>query len=149
MKRGVLLAVAQTLLVFVIVAKYAWDRERLPEAWAPAAVVDPYLPLRGRYLLLRLNVDFEGPPDSQGSIHCRLYSNKGRLAAVPDTGGDATVSRFRGTWVLDRTTPFFISEHADQLVTLPLWAKVTVVRDGSPRPIALAVEKNGRLIPFQ
>ena len=52
--RGIALGVLQCLLVLSVAGKYAWDREHLPRVWVKTAPVDPNLPLRGRYVLLRL-----------------------------------------------------------------------------------------------
>src|ERR1019366_4049071 len=52
--RGIAVAVLQCLIVLSVAGKYALDRERLPRVWAMAAPFDPYLPVRGRYVSLRL-----------------------------------------------------------------------------------------------
>jgi hypothetical protein len=55
-KKGVLLAVVQVALVASLGAKLKWDRTHLPRVWAKVQTYDPDLPIRGRYLALRLQV---------------------------------------------------------------------------------------------
>ena len=54
MLRGLILAAIQGLIVFSLAAKYQVDRERLPKEWMHAAPFDPNLPIRGRYVRIRL-----------------------------------------------------------------------------------------------
>jgi len=54
---SVVLLVIQLALVSSIAAKYLYQRWRSPSVWTRAAAVDPELPMRGRYLALRLNVN--------------------------------------------------------------------------------------------
>jgi uncharacterized membrane-anchored protein len=54
LSRGIALGVLQCLLVLSVAGKYAWDREHLPRVWLKTAPVDPNLPIRGRYVSLRL-----------------------------------------------------------------------------------------------
>ena len=51
------LLVVQLALVSAIAAKYLYQRSTCPRVWTRAAAVDPELPMRGRYLSLRLTVD--------------------------------------------------------------------------------------------
>ncbi|MGB7265522.1 MAG: hypothetical protein WBC92_08410 [Terracidiphilus sp.] len=54
---SVALLVFQLLLVSSIAGKYLYQRWRCPRVWTRAAAFDPRLPMRGRYLSLRLTVD--------------------------------------------------------------------------------------------
>jgi hypothetical protein len=56
-KTSVALLVIQLVLVSTIAAKYLYQRSTCPRVWARAVAVDPNLPMRGRYLSLRLEVD--------------------------------------------------------------------------------------------
>ncbi len=58
--RGLILAAVQVAMVCSVAAKYRIDRERLPREWMRAAPYDPNLPIRGRYVRLRLP-DYKGP----------------------------------------------------------------------------------------
>ena len=52
--RGLVLTAVQGLIVFSLAAKYQMDREKLPREWMKAVPYDPNLPIRGRYVRLRL-----------------------------------------------------------------------------------------------
>jgi len=47
----------QLALVASIAVKYAWQRARCPRVWTRAAMYDPELVMRGRYLSMQLTVD--------------------------------------------------------------------------------------------
>jgi hypothetical protein len=64
MKRGLILAAAHALIVLSLTAKYSIDRERLPRQWMKAAPYDPNLPIRGRYVRLRV-IDDKLPAESR------------------------------------------------------------------------------------
>lgn len=153
MKRGLLLGAAQILLVLTITGKYAWERAYYPRAWAAVVPVDPDSPLRGRYLSLRIMVNAAGNDQRQGFVRCRLAVENGRLVAHPDLQGSATVSYFHDHWVLDKPIAFFIPEHAPDpkhdFQGQQFFALVTVPPDAAPRPIQLAVARNGRFVPLR
>ena len=135
MKRGLILAGLHLAIVFTLVAKYAWDRETLPRAWSLTANFDPNLPVRGRYVSLRLGV-------VAPFTRVRFLASKGQLIAVPDGGG-----------VVNEPIAFFLPEHvADPSRLKPgevLWVEVSVPKKGMPRPIRLAVKRNGQLTPLE
>ncbi len=54
---SVALLVIQLLVVSSVAGKYLYQRWRCPRVWTRAAAIDPSLPMRGRYLSLRLTVD--------------------------------------------------------------------------------------------
>ena len=56
-KTSIALLVIQLALVSTVAGKYLYQRWRCPRVWTRAAVYDPYLLMRGRYLALRLTVD--------------------------------------------------------------------------------------------
>jgi hypothetical protein len=70
--RGIAVAVVQCLIVLSLAGKYAIDRERLPRVWVNATPVDPDLPIRGRYVSLRLQVDVL----AQATNGAPLYSER-------------------------------------------------------------------------
>src|ERR1039458_5729471 len=116
--RGIAVTVLQCLIVLSVAGKYALDRERLPRVWAMAAQVDPSLPVRGRYVSLRLQV--EVPPDAGQWTSARLSAVDGRLVATADPTGALhimpavvrTAAEPIGTqWVLVERVAFFIPEH--------------------------------------
>jgi uncharacterized membrane-anchored protein len=56
-KTSIVLLLIQLVLVSSIAAKYLYQRRSCPRVWVQAAAYDPNLPMRGRYLSLRLTVD--------------------------------------------------------------------------------------------
>ncbi len=56
-KSSVALLLIQLALVSTIAAKYFYERQKCPRVWARTVAMDRALPMRGRYLRLRLTVD--------------------------------------------------------------------------------------------
>ena len=56
-RKGIILAALQLAIVASLAAKYAIDRARFPRVWAQTVAYDPDLPIRGRYLSVRVRVD--------------------------------------------------------------------------------------------
>jgi hypothetical protein len=56
-KTSLVLLVIQLALVSSIAAKYLYQRWTCPRVWTRAAMYDPEMPMRGRYLSLQLTVD--------------------------------------------------------------------------------------------
>jgi hypothetical protein len=158
-RAGVALALVHVLLVGTLGLKLLADRARLPRAWARTLPFDPSLPIRGRYVRLRLEL-----PLAAGTGHARageyrrarLQAVGDRLQGILDDQGPLRVrldSMAGGlTAGLDQAIAFFIPEHiSDPSIRLAgeeLWAEVTVPRRGPPRPIRLAVRRNGALEPL-
>ena len=151
LKKGLIVAALHLVMVSSLGAKLLVDRAMRPRVWARTAPVDPDHPLRGRYVRLRV----EGEPLGFGEaadLPVRLTESKGLLAFTPATGNlVARVSTRDGQRIatLDRPLAFFIPEHVpDPSVRAPgeeLWVEVTLPKQGPPRPIRLAVKKNGVL----
>lgn len=140
--RGVAILVAHCALVLSVAGKYAWDRDRLPRAWANATPVDPDLPIRGRYLTLQLRAEPGDRRDDTSTV--RLSVEKGKLVAYSDPkGAHAIWRRSPEMWVLTEPVAFFLPEHApDPSLRQPgreLWVEVSVPPHGPPRPIRLQV----------
>jgi hypothetical protein len=153
---GAVLALVQVLLVSGVGLKYAADRARLPSGWAQTVPFDPSLPIRGRYVRLRLQVPYTQPtaaPLSGPVTRVRLVLEDDRVQAVPDSvsGLEATIDTARGSLVARLTEPvaFFIPEHVPDPSMRrrgeELWARVTLPAAGPPRPIRLAVRRGDRL----
>ena len=148
--RGIAVAILQCLIVLSLAGKYAVDRERLPRVWVKTAPVDPNLPIRGRYVSLRLQVD--GPSSvPYGSRQSRLSVENGRLTAtVADSG--VLILGSQGRWTIADPVAFFISEGIpDPSRRAPgeeLWVEVSVPQQGVPRPLRLGVKKDGVLTPL-
>jgi hypothetical protein len=153
---GVVLALVQVALVSGIGLKYAADRARLPSGWVETVPYDPSLPIRGRYVRLRLQVPVAGGrPSGPNAVltRLRLVATEGRVEAVRDSAGalEGMVDTARGALVarLNEPIAFFIPEHVPDPSVRPrgeeLWALVTVPRAGPPRPIRLGVRRGTRL----
>lgn len=143
--RGLAVALLHCLIALSVFGKYELDRQRLPRAWAKTAPVDPNLPIRGRYVMLRLEVE-AGPASSQLFGSGRLLARDGRLLVERDdagfgASGHVGINLVGGRWVLLEPVAFFLPEHAaDPSRVAPgkdLWVEVSVPRKGPPRPIRL------------
>jgi hypothetical protein len=162
-RRGLLLALVQVLLVASLGAKLQLDRARLPRVWVKAAAVDPYLPIRGRYVAVRLEVRLLNPAavdhwTGLTPLRGNLLVQDGHLAV--ETTPDAPM---RGVWLatenhgavhaLRDSVLFFLPEHApDPLAAArngELWAEVTVPKEGLPRPIRLAIKRGDSFVPIE
>ena len=154
---GVVLAVVQLMLVSGVGLKYAADRARLPSGWARTVPFDPSLPLRGRYVRLRLEVPLSAAAPAAGVLsRVRLVVEGGRVHAVTDTiaGLEAMIDTAGGSPVARLSDPmaFFIPEHVPDPSLRSqgeeLWAQVTLPTAGPPRPTRLGVRRGGELQPL-
>jgi len=164
--KGILLAVLQVALVATLGAKLLHDRATRPKVWARTANYDPDLPIRGRYVSLRVEDIPEGWATGENSNYrdARLEVKDNQLIAVKTdkaTGvrvGPTMHYRTKGPpdisseLYVNEPVAFFIPEHADnpafRKAGQELWVEVTVPRKGPPRPIRLGVKKNGIIIPL-
>lgn len=164
--RGLVIAAVQAALVAGVAGKLLYDRHALPRAWAPTMGVDPYLPIRGRYVELRLVVSVD-PADAlagedaggervfgwvqlsavDGGLRARLIAEpEAMMFMEPD--GEAVQQQETPAgkvWSLAEPIAFFLPETGPDPTRLAegetLWAEVTVPSDGPPRPIRLEVRK--------
>jgi hypothetical protein len=131
-----------------VAGKYAVDRQRLPRVWAKTGPVDPYLPLRGRYLSLQLEV---ASPPAAGNVE--LFVENGALRARPSTAQNGVIITGGARPVVAEPVACFIPEHAADLTRLrpgeELWVEVSVPRAGLPRPIRLGIKRDGVLTPVE
>ncbi len=157
MYRSIAVGVLQCLLVLSLAGKYAIDRERLPRAWARTYPVDPNLPIRGRYVSLRVEAELAtaGPRAFPGAV--KLSAQNGRLFATPamppaSSGTMLSTATDRG-WLLQEPVAFFIPEHlpdpSRRAAGEELWVEVSVPPNGPPRPVRLGVKKDGVLTPLE
>lgn len=162
--RGVVIAMFHVALVAVVGGVLLYERQTLPSVWALTTGVDPVLPIRGRYVSLRLVVEPRGPlpaeslPPHGQVLETTLSVEDGRLVAtvLPPPETEAVIG-WRGqavhrldtatgpVWALAEPVAFFLPEDAPDPTRLKpgqeLWAEVTVPHDGAPRPIRLEVRK--------
>ena len=151
--RGLTVAALQCMIVLSVAAKYSWDRERLPRVWAKSAPYDPNLPLRGRYVSLRLEVDASVPASGLWSM-ATLSVSGDRLVATPVSGRTGVQINCPPTarCTIGEPVAFFITEHIPDPSLRQrgeeLWVEVTVPSKGPPRPVRLGVKKDGVLRPL-
>jgi hypothetical protein len=159
-RRGLLLLALQTALLLFLAGRLLLDRALLPRGWARAVPVDPELPIRGRYLTLRLDVPLVGKaPTEAGANKLRLVVRGGRVVGEPlapaawRPGLGMAISRRSGALAqLSEPLAFFLPEHAPDPSRRPpgeeLWAEVTLPERGAPRPIRLGVKRAGQPDPI-
>jgi hypothetical protein len=156
MRKGLLVAAVHVAIVASLGGKLLVDRATRPRVWARAAPVDPNMPIRGRYVSLRLEAlaDDVGRGTQMQSV--ALSVRDGRLVATPATGSKITaqfVDRDAERVArLDQPLAYFIPEHVPdpsrRASGEELWVEVTIPRAGGPRPIRLGVKKGGVLTPL-
>jgi hypothetical protein len=166
MRKGVILAVVHVLIVCSLMGKLYYDRATRPRVWVRTVGYDPNLPIRGRYVQMRLELETaELPPPKNSNArellgwkNVKLEARNGKLFAVAsDNYSDMTMQ-----WqpartddlvpVLYQPVLFFIPDSAKDPTRLQqgeaLWVEVTVPKKGPPRPIQLAVSANGKFTPL-
>ena len=154
--RGLVIAVLHLAMVASLGGKLLADRATRPRVWARAAPFDPNLPIRGRYVRLRVEAMPSGA-DQKTMGNVRLSKEGDRLVATPASGSDGSYARTitrdgEQVVVVEQWLAYFIPEHVpDPSRREPgeeLWVEVTLPRQGPPRPIRLGVKKDGRLTPL-
>ena len=159
---GLVIAVVHVGLVASLGAKLLYDRATRSRVWALAAPYDPSLPIRGRYVSLRLVVEPRGIQETKPglqrplpqSVDLRVENGQLIAEAYPQEGAYSPADlhvRFierRGEKLamLDQPIAFFIPEHIPDPSRRPpgeeLWVEVTIPKKGPPRPIRLGVKKD-------
>jgi hypothetical protein len=151
MNRGLLLGAIQVALVLAVTGQFLYDRASLPRAWARSLPYDPSMPIRGRYVSLTLQVDADCKNDY--GQRWELFAQDGRLRARRSASGKHTLWEQNSLCRLSSPVPFFIPPQIPDPSQRPpgeeLWVEVSVPKSGPPRPIRLAVKKDGRLEPLE
>ena len=159
LRKGLVVAALHVALVAGVGATLLVDRATKPRVWARTAPYDPELPIRGRYVRLRLEAvpapGFDAPLAYDRNV--TLSTRNGQLVATPaDSGANlARITAREGERIALLAIPvaYFIPEHIpDPSARKPdeeLWVEVTVPRKGPPRPIRLGVRRNGVLTPLE
>ena len=157
-RNGLIVAVLHVALTGSVGAKLLLDRVSRPRVWVRTAPFDPDLPIRGRYVRLRIEAvpgaSFDAPLSYDRPVELTVSGE--RLVAIPadDSAVHARISARDDVRIAAIAEPlaFFLPEHVvDPSVREPgeeLWVEVTVPRHGPPRPIRLGVRKDGRLAPL-
>jgi hypothetical protein len=177
-QRAITLLVVQAVLVLSIAGKYLYERKTCPRVWVRSAQYDPNLVLRGRYLSLQLMVDAcalprdeahhvgaivgSNPPDlGYWQWNVRPIAQNGKLVPVPASYNESPEMTDTLTlWgrrpcdraTLDKQLDYYIPDTAQTPFPLKpgeeLWVEVTVPPLGPPRPIQLALAKDGAFTPL-
>jgi hypothetical protein len=154
--RGLILGAVQVGLVLAIAGKMEVDRSMLPRVWVKTLPVDPYLPIRGRYLSLRLVAEERGFAAGVVMAGSKLVVEGDKLVIEPSEDGSGvlvSVHTDSGTAEINEPVAFFIPDQARdpsrREVGEELWVEVTVPGKGPPRPVRLGVRKGGAVVPME
>jgi hypothetical protein len=172
-RRSLLVALVHVAIVASLGAKLMLDRATRPRVWAKAAPVDPNLPIRGRYVSLRIEAlvgrgltfpqsKTTTQPDGTRwtplpqPVPVDLVVHDAGLVALPSAGSSRVYARAsltsQNVALIEPPLAYFIPEHVpDPSRRAPgeeLWVEVTLPRRGPPRPIRLGIKKDGVLVPL-
>jgi hypothetical protein len=157
-RNGLIVAALHLAIVGGLAGKLLVDRATRPRVWARAAPVDPELPIRGRYLRLRIEATPAPGLDRPVPLGARvaLSVEDGTLVASPDADSrlDVRIAERDGARVavLQQPLAYFIPEHVPDPSVRgageELWVEVTLPRRGAPRPIRLGVRRDGVVMPL-
>src|SRR5688572_17493618 len=89
--RGLLLGAVHLGIVSLLGGKLLYDRATCPRIWVRTAPVDPFLPLRGRYVDLRVQARARGLTSSYEPVALRVEGSE--LVAIPDPHGNRPLGR--------------------------------------------------------
>jgi hypothetical protein len=123
LRKGLILAGLEALMALSVTGKLYYDRATRPRVWVRTIPWDPSLPIRGRYLALRL-VPEGGAPYFEETNAMRV------TFFVPEH-----------TTEVEKIRP---GPGAPEV-----WAEVTIPRKGPPRPIRLGLKKDGTIEPVE
>ena len=121
LRKGIVVGALQCALALSLAGKLLYDRATCPRVWVKTLPYDPNLPIRGRYLSLRLAPD-------PGSSYFDRTTNQRVVFFVTEHQTAVDALRFRPN-------------------APDLWAEVTIPRKGPPRPIRLGIKNDGQIQP--
>lgn len=157
-RAGVVLALFQAGLLLLVGLTFWIERLTAPRLWALAQPVDPNLPIRGRYVSLRLRVPLSGVETSGSTTPSVILQGQGdRLVAENDGDGEryaGALIRRDGQTLVELSEPLAlfippdVKDPSRRSPSDPLWVEVTLPRSGPPRPIQLGVMRGGRVRPL-
>ena len=157
-RAGVVLALFQAGLLLLVGLTFWIERLTAPRLWALAQPVDPNLPIRGRYVSLRLRVPLSGVETSESTTQSVILQGQGdRLVAENDGDGEryaGALIRRDGQTLVELSEPLAlfippdVKDPSRRSPSDPLWVEVTLPRSGAPRPIQLGVVREGRVRPL-
>jgi hypothetical protein len=167
MRKGLILGAIQIVMVLSLGGKLLYERVTRPRVWVMSEAYDPELPIRGRYVSERLQMQAEGfeyvTPDRPGMDYyvnrkwAYLQIRDNHLVAENRVAGLGMWIYVRKnaqgalTAVSDEPVLFFIPDKA-QLPILKageqMWVDVTLPIAGPPRPIRIGIKKAGVITPL-
>lgn len=160
---GWLLAALQSVLLLGVGGQLLLERSLSPRGWARTLPVDPRLPIRGRYVDLRLAVPATTLPpacrlDGRRTRPVWLQVRDGRVVARgvgsgPNPSQARLVKGAEGPEArLQRPLAFFLPPAVPDPSRRPageeLWVEVSLPPLGAPRPIRLGRKRGGRIEPL-
>jgi hypothetical protein len=135
--KGMILCAAHVGLVASLGAKLLIDRATLPNIWVKTFPVDPDLPVRGRYVSLRISTAPRGFDPATVYSTAALSVEDGKLVSRPDDTSNVQVNVSDGS--ISEPLAFFIPEKGPDPSRVEagqeLWVEVTVPKRGPPRPV--------------
>ena len=167
-RKGLLLAALQLAIVLSLGAKLLYDRATRPRVWARAQNFDPDLPIRGRYLALRVYVIPEGftyqPPQQPNASDWWSNQQWAYLSARNNELVGSLQGSGSGIWIhiqKEKDGQLTAIAREPVLVFLPetfqmpaphpgdqLWVELTLPAKGPPRPIRLAINNSAGFTPL-
>jgi hypothetical protein len=162
-RAGALVAGLQAVLLLGVGGQLLLERALSPRGWARTEPVDPRLPIRGRYVDLRLVV-----PAADLSTGCPLDRRRTRPVGLAVRGDRVVAS---GLNIGDNPRPALLTMGPAGAVARPvqplafflppdvadpsrrpageeLWVEVSLPALGAPRPIRLGVKRGDRIEPL-
>ncbi|MBM5822600.1 MAG: hypothetical protein FJ082_09150 [Cyanobacteria bacterium K_Offshore_surface_m2_011] len=161
--RGLLVALLQGGLLLSLGGQLLLDRATRPRGWILSEPVDPYLPIRGRYVNLALLVPAPEVPAGRSrpwsGERLVLRSEAARVRATLATDATPRSRSLAATpqgegWRLGPSVAYFIPPGVADPSRRPagerLWVEVTLPGQGPPRPIRLGVKRGeGPITPLE
>jgi hypothetical protein len=151
-----MVALLQAGLLLSLGGQLLLDRATRPRGWIRTEPVDPYLPIRGRYVNLSLVVvPPTGATDLASGSRVVLRADDGLVVAQRASPATPLAQSLRTVpsgdlWRLEPSVAFFIPPKVEDPSLRPpggqLWVEVTLPVKGSPRPIRLGVKREGEPI---
>jgi len=133
--KGLILAGLQIALVASLGGKLLMDRATRPRVWVKTAPVDPYLPIRGRYVSLTLETAFQMVPAASTPAEAR------EMRLQPAEPPFKIANRLGVAFFIPENVP----DPSRRELGEELWVEVTIPKKGPPRPIRLGVKKGDTL----
>ncbi len=133
--KGLILAALHLAVVASLGGKLLVDRATRPRVWMRALPYDPNLPIRGRYVRLRV--------DLQNRMVANSDPARGTFRLLPAPRADYAWDEPESG--VAYFSPEDVEEPSRRSEGEELWVEVTLPKKGPPRPIRLAVKRGDTL----